>query len=60
MNSNHSSQSNKRKLNEGEKQIRFYSSTNHHKKRAQQQEVSKAQSWKYITSTALSNNSDSV
>jgi hypothetical protein len=40
MNLNHSSQSKKRKLNENEKQIRFYSSVKHHKKRSEQ-EVSK-------------------
>jgi hypothetical protein len=48
INSNHLSQSKKLKLNQNEKQIRFHSSAKHNKKRSEQ-EMSKAQSWKYPT-----------
>ncbi|CAF1482488.1 unnamed protein product [Rotaria sordida] len=37
INSNHSSQSKKRKINENDKQIRFYSSTKHNKKKSEQE-----------------------
>ncbi|CAF1651111.1 unnamed protein product [Rotaria sordida] len=39
INSNHSSQSKKRKINENDKQIRFYSLTKHNKKKSEQEIV---------------------